>query len=493
MSVFSNPSLGLSSLAMRGLDSFRRPGANLLSAITQEPLPSQVSATAESTVPQAASSGSDLAQMLLAAGLVGGGAYGASRLLSRKKPKEDEMEATTKLSRDLHGEVAREVSNCLTKLASTLPLQDQQPIRHMQASLAAGASLRLATKIAFPHMNPTYRALLRQELLKQAFFTKTTKPQSGISKELDVKMFDDSVKKSDDSMSNKEVLGIGMMGTGGAIGGAGLGNLAGSHLASKNLRSRSFQDPAYLQAVARAEANAERTRAAINRAHSPRGAANGGRIRNANLNRDYATAGNVRRAVMDRMYNNRVRYGSGIGGLVGGLAGMGIPYLASQFLSKQSAAGDTAYMGDALMAGTLGVGGAGFGMAAGHGIGQNAGEIAYRRQVNDKYQNRMNNYNKQHWDWLNKRPAAPPAGADRNLQAARGRELFKQERARKTLAEGHAQAKRLYLNDNSGGNPKANARFNAMRSRFGGRGALVGGLAGLALPALGAGLWAYNR
>jgi len=223
MSVFSNPSLGLSALAMRGLDSFRRPGANLLSAITREPLPSQVSATAESTVPQASSSGSDLAQMLLAAGLVGGGAYGASRLLSRKKPKEDEMEATTKLSRDLHGEVAREVSNCLTKLASTLPLQDQQPIRHMQASLAAGASLRLATKIAFPHMNPTYRALLRQELLKQAFFTKTTKPQSGISKELDVKMFDDSVKKSDDSMSNKEVLGIGMMGTGGAI----VGGLAG--------------------------------------------------------------------------------------------------------------------------------------------------------------------------------------------------------------------------------------------------------------------------
>ena len=480
MSVFSNPSLGLSALAMRGLDSFRRPGANLLSAITQEPLPSQVSATAESTVPQAASPGSDLAQMLLAAGLVGGGAYGASRLLSRKKPEEDEMEATTKLSRDLHGEVAREVSNCLTKLASTLPLRDQQPIRYMQASLAAGASLRLATKIAFPHMNPTYRALLRQELLKQAFFTKTVKPQSGISKELDVKMFDDNVKKSDDSMSNT-ALGLGM-GAGG-IGGAALGRAAGrGGLSGGSLWLNAYKDPAYLRAVDVADGHHARLNARLQNATSRPAASHALYVRNRIGMRTQDAAHKTLVNAFNRLRSGGGRYGA----VAGGLAGMGIPYLASQFLSKQSAYDDAVGAAGAMAAAGGIMGGAGLGATIGHGVGENMGGNAYRRQVDNKYQSRMNNYNKQHWDWLNNRkPYRGVRIGDNQPQV---------QRARASLEAGHAQAKRLHQQALSGGNPKANARFNAMRSRFGGRGALLGGLAGLALPALGAaGLWAYNR
>ncbi len=114
---------------------------------------------------------------LLGLGLVGGGAYGASRVFGGKKKKQASDNfanrvltrvITKKASAVLHAESVRRVNTYLDKLASVVALPEQAQIRLIQGNLAAGNSLAHAIKRACPHLPAESRGVFAAELVKKA-------------------------------------------------------------------------------------------------------------------------------------------------------------------------------------------------------------------------------------------------------------------------------------------------------------------------------------
>jgi len=116
-------------------------------------------------------------QALLGLGLVGGGAYGASRVLGGKKKKQASDNfanrvltrvITKKASAVLRAESVRRVNTYLDKLASAVSFPEQAQIRLIQGNLAAGNSLAHAIKRACPNLPAESRGVLAAELVKKA-------------------------------------------------------------------------------------------------------------------------------------------------------------------------------------------------------------------------------------------------------------------------------------------------------------------------------------
>ncbi len=114
---------------------------------------------------------------LLGLGLVGGGAYGASRVMGGKKKKQASDNfanrvltrvITKKASAVLRAESVRRVNTYLDKLASAVSFPEQAQTRLIQGNLAAGNSLAHAIKKACPNLPAESRGVFAAELVKKA-------------------------------------------------------------------------------------------------------------------------------------------------------------------------------------------------------------------------------------------------------------------------------------------------------------------------------------
>ena len=117
---------------------------------------------------------------MLALGLLGGGAYGASRMMGgRKKRKEVSANdnfatrvlrraITKKAAANLREEAAYRVNAYLDKAASAMPPRNQLPVRTLQACLAAGQTLSSSIKVAYAHLPAEARGILAHKIVRAA-------------------------------------------------------------------------------------------------------------------------------------------------------------------------------------------------------------------------------------------------------------------------------------------------------------------------------------